>query len=229
MAAQPIVNFRTGEVVGVELLSRSKELRPDVMFRVAREMGKLDELTLLTCELIAEKETYIRPFAKMGVFINLEPDLSFPILEQSIKILRKLKLPLVIEITEHTYKSTYCKYWRQIADDEGFKLALDDFGRGESKEGDLSLIRPDYLKIINNDLNKYNPEMFHKRVLNQSLQLEDEQFIVEKIETKEHVEKCIKNNIIYGQGFLFGQPILLNEDFEMDSWLTGFKDLLPEM
>lgn len=226
LAAQPIVNLRTGQVEAVEILSRAPGgvLYPDEMFRLARQYGVLEQLTLLSCKKLAANIQILKPFIQKGVFFNIEADLSKKTLEQAVTIFDFAnETPVVLEITEHM-PSGFA--WRSFADEEGVEVAMDDLGKGNSNMVELMNMKPHFVKIcmeIVVDLHKSGTkaimiENFKK--IGDSLNL---QMIAEGIETREDMRKLREMGIELGQGFYFSRPCPI-EQVPVAEWQAGYMD-----
>ncbi|WP_158734568.1 EAL domain-containing protein [Alteribacillus sp. YIM 98480] len=229
-AVQPIVHLQTGQVDAVEFLCRDPEeiLMPDEIFQIARDHNKLSSLTILGCEKLIDKVDYIKPFVNKGIFVNLEADLTLPILEQSIKELLKSGEQIVIEVTEYERKAL-AYIWRGMADEEGFSTAIDDFGRKQSSMEEVLKMKPDYIKVVIDDIDKYGPRAI-KHYIEQNKEsnlstFEKIEFIVEKIENPDQIKKAINLGINYGQGFYFSRPCLVDE-IPVKEWVKGFHSKL---
>jgi EAL domain-containing protein (putative c-di-GMP-specific phosphodiesterase class I) len=106
---QPIVDRRSGEIVGYEALARGPEgdalERPDVLFAAAREEGLLAELDWL-CRAMAFDGAInagLRPPA--ALFVNVEPDVfDVPVPGEHATSLRRASsdLKVLYEVTEHS-------------------------------------------------------------------------------------------------------------------------------
>ncbi|SDH78285.1 EAL domain, c-di-GMP-specific phosphodiesterase class I (or its enzymatically inactive variant) [Alteribacillus persepolensis] len=231
-AVQPIVHLQTGKVEAVEFLCRDPKeiLMPDEIFQIARNQHKLSSLTILGCEKLVTKVDAVKPFIHKGIFVNLEADLTLPVLEQSIKKLLSSKEQVVIEVTEYERKAL-AYVWRGMADEEGFSIAIDDFGRKQSSMEEVSTMKPDYIKVVIDDINTYGPAAIkhymeqHKE--SSSYPFEQLEFVVEKIEHADHIKQAVNAGMQYGQGYYFSRPCLIDE-VPVEEWLEGFySKLIP--
>lgn len=152
---QPIYNVREKKVHKFETLVRMIEedevIPPSRFLGVAKQMGKLSDITLLMME---------------GVFglANVYPDIEFSIntsfedfeeanlLSDIKRMIEKFGVNtknIIIEILEtgrykdESYAVDTIRKLQQI----GFKIAIDDFGTGNSNFGHLMLMKVDYIKI----------------------------------------------------------------------------------
>lgn len=224
LAAQPIVNLRTGKIEAVEVLSRAPGgvLLPDEMFRLARQYGVLEQLTLLSCKKLVEKAYVLKPLIQKGLFFNVEADVTKQTLDQAIKIFRTVSdLRLVLEVTEHVPTGFQ---WRRFADTKGYAIAMDDLGKGNSNMVELINMNPHYIKIcmeIVRDLHKSGTKAIiieNFRKVGESM---DSNVIAEGIESVEDMKKLRELGIELGQGFYFSRPYLI-DDIPIEDWKTGF-------
>nr|WP_200756616.1 EAL domain-containing protein [Effusibacillus dendaii] len=225
MAVQPIVDLRTGRVEAVEILSRSPGgvLLPDEMFRLARQHGVLEHLTLLSCKKLTEHIHKLTPFVQKGLFFNIEADVNCHTMRRAVEMLNSVaQTPVVFEITEHM-PSVFL--WKPFLEEQGISLAMDDLGKGNSNMVELLNLKPHYVKICTEivfDLHKSGVKAImieqFKRI-GDSLNL---QIIAEGIESLEDLKKLREMGIEYGQGYYFSKPSLI-EQIPMDEWKAGFQ------
>lgn len=91
---------------------------------------------------------------------------------------------------------------------QGFLIALDDIGTGESTIKSILEIEPDIVKIdryFTKDLKKYPKK---QKMIEFVLQIcgEDAQVIVEGFETAEDLEIAREIGVRFGQGYFLGRP-----------------------
>jgi diguanylate cyclase (GGDEF)-like protein len=145
---QPTVNFATGEVTSAEVLARWQHPRrgmvgPIDFIPAAEETGLVDDLFWAMLPAACAEVLRVSPTARIAV--NLSPsqilDQWFP--EKVLQCLTKSGLPparLEIEMTETALFSDIkaTKLALQSLNNQGVRIALDDFGVGYSS---LALIR----------------------------------------------------------------------------------------
>ncbi|GAX91292.1 EAL domain-containing protein [Effusibacillus lacus] len=225
LAAQPIVNLDSGKVEAVEILSRfpDNQLLPDEMFRLARAYGILDQLTLLSCKKLTQTIHTLKPFVPKGVFFNVEADVSEATLQQVMKIFDFAnETTVVLEVTEHQ-RAVFP--WPNFVDREGFEVAMDDLGKGNSNLVELLSIKPHYIKIcmeIVADLHKCSTKSIIIEAFKRIGDSLDSQVIAEGIETAEDLKQLREAGIKYGQGYYFSPPRNLKE-VPVKEWEEGFK------
>ncbi|MFC4769242.1 EAL domain-containing protein [Effusibacillus consociatus] len=224
LAVQPIVNLHTGKVEAVEILSRAPGgvLFPDEMFRLARQYGVLQQLTLLSCKKLIQSVEILKPFIPKGIFFNMEADVSIETLEQAVKLLDSIgEAQVVLEVTEHM-PSGFA--WRSFADKEGFAIAMDDLGKGNSNMVELMIMKPHFVKIcmeIVVNLHKTGTKIImieNFKKIGDDLNM---QVIAEGIETPEDLKKLREMGIEYGQGYYFSRPCAIDK-VPVEDWKRGF-------
>jgi len=224
---QPIVDFATGAVQGVEALIRwmhpSRGLLPPGDFIAAAEetglivpmgMWVLDEACRQT---VAWRDEYPQA-ASLWVSVNLstrqllEPDLVARVRE----CLERSGLDpsaLVLEITEGSLLQSVAETIEKLRDLKalGLRLAIDDFGTGSSSLGHLRQFPIDVLKIDKSFVDEIattgseGPALVRAVVdLAKTLQLET---VAEGIEEIEQLTELRSAGCLSGQGFLFARPL----------------------
>lgn len=162
---QPIFCSRSGEVFGYEALARpvvgpiganGKSLDIERMFQDAEKCGRLAQLDVL-CRETALRESLRHGLQETGnaLFLNICPlVLSDPIhqAETTDALIEELGLSkdrLVLELTEAVAVQDYNRFRMAVAyyRDQGYKIAIDDFGVGYGGLKMLSMIEPDFVKI----------------------------------------------------------------------------------
>lgn len=224
LAVQPIVNLRTGKVEAVEVLSRAPGgvLLPDEMYRLARQYGVLEQLTLLSCRKLMEKIEFLKPVSSKGIFLNIEADASRYTLEQAAQILSGANgIQIVLEVTEHVPGGFS---WRKFAEAKGYFIAMDDVGKGNSNMVELIEMKPHFIKIcmeIVGDLHKCGTKAIIVENFKKIGESMNSYVIAEGIENPEDLQKLRELGVEYGQGFHFSRPYLINE-ISMKEWQAGF-------
>jgi sensor c-di-GMP phosphodiesterase-like protein len=159
VAYQPIVDVKTGTILGAEALARwsdedGQPIRPDVFVTTAEEQGFITKLTSLVLKLIvAEMGDFLRTHPDFHINVNIAAaDLADP---QFLPMLEKLLLKnsiaqrsINLELTErstadHHLAITAIGKLRQ----RGHEFHIDDFGTGFSSLSYLNQLAIDAIKI----------------------------------------------------------------------------------
>jgi diguanylate cyclase (GGDEF)-like protein len=155
MQFQPIWDLEQGTLLGIEALARpdpSYDLGPAEAFDVAAQIGRTRELDVLCAHRTMEIAAELPP--DVLVFLNVAPqtlDLAVAEDDWLVKVVRGARLTpdrIVIEITERFSGRTasMVKSLRRLQR-QGFKLALDDVGTGNSGLEMLRQVDVEFVKI----------------------------------------------------------------------------------
>jgi EAL domain-containing protein (putative c-di-GMP-specific phosphodiesterase class I) len=157
----PIVVTDTGAVFGYEALARGvvRALRsPEVMFAVAAEGNLLWELSRL-CRAKAFEGMQHRLTSDQLLFLNVDPhDFADPEFINGPALLSQAHgdsdgVPdphkVVIEITERTAITDYPAVRARLQSFRalGYRVAVDDAGRGYAGLGSIANLEPDFIKL----------------------------------------------------------------------------------
>lgn len=218
---QPIVDLISGEIHGYELLSRGTgDLRsPLALFKLALRTGQTWELER-ACRVAALQAIASLPAATQAAhlfFLNVSPDVlenpSF-VAGFTLAALEELGMSqarLVIEITERVSISDYARFEATIRHyiEQGFQIALDDFGSGHSGLVTLISSRPHYLKLDMEVTRDVHRDGYKQLILKSILKLADNigaELVAEGVESWEELESLASYGVRYAQGFLLGRP-----------------------
>jgi PAS domain S-box-containing protein len=149
MVFQPIMDFRSGIVIGVEALARFRttpKQPPDRWFAQADDVGLRPELEVHAIEVALPFMERLARGQFMAVNISPETLLSkdFSSLVADLDGSR-----LVLEVTEHAAVSDYRQLNRSIdvLRQHGIRLAIDDAGAGFSSLKHIVRLVPDFIKL----------------------------------------------------------------------------------
>lgn len=241
---QPLVNLRTGELQGFELLARWNRpghgwIPPDEFIPVAEKDGWIDPLS---------RELLRRGFSAVGA---LPPGLMLSVNMSSVQM-HDLNLPehiqalakpsgfspqnLTIEITESALTDDLARE-REVAyalKAMGSKLALDDFGTGYSSLSHLQSLPFDELKVDRSFVSSMAEQRDSRKIvaavvgLGQSLGIVT---VAEGVETQEQAEMLRWLGCELGQGWLYGKPMPAEKlaDFIFDFSRTELPGLSSDM
>jgi EAL domain-containing protein (putative c-di-GMP-specific phosphodiesterase class I) len=223
---QPIVDLRHGVAAGFEVLSRGPApyQAPEILFERARELGATWELEracrLAALGAIAKLPPDLRSIHTF--FLNVSPDViddprfvsgfTRGVLEEHGISLTNV----VIEITERTSIHDYAKFEAVVRHyaDQGFQIALDDFGSGHSGLRTLVSCAPHYLKLDMALTRRVDREPYKETIVRSVAALARNigaVLIAEGVETWAEARTLMRCGIEWAQGFLFGRPTALPE------------------
>jgi PAS domain S-box-containing protein len=221
---QPIVELRTGILIGFEALARWRHpiqglVPPDVFIPLAEENGLIG---ILTRNLLRRVTTVAASLPEeLSIAFNISP-LQFGdrTLAQQIHSAAQVSgfslKRLVLEITESALIGNI-EQAQSIAQELkalGVSLALDDFGTGYSSLRHLQLLPFDELKIDANFVREMSDTKESRKIvaaiigLGHSLSLTT---VAEGIETKQQADMLLRLGCDIGQGWLYGPPVPPND------------------
>jgi len=217
---QPILDLTSGLPLGYEVLSRGTPPfeMPEELFRHARETGHLWDLEC-ACRTAALLEIASLPPARRQTrfFLNVSPQvLSDPRFAQgfTLDLLRELGIDqdlLVIEITENESVLDFGRFEELVRHyaDQGFRIALDDFGSGHSSLVVLLRSLPHFIKLdqaVVRDVHRIPYKQQLVRALVAFSASVGTKLIAEGVETWQELGALLRLGIRYAQGFLFAHP-----------------------
>ena len=227
---QPLVNARTQDCVGVEILLRWNNPRqgwisPDVFIPLAEEHNLIVPLTRY---VIAETVRQIGYFpASPGFHIGINVAASH---FRRATLLQDLNRgwfsahpvqQLIIELTERDVLTDVDYRIVRELHRKGVKLAIDDFGTGNSSLSWLEKLRPDVLKIDKSFTTAIGTDAVNSTVtdiiiaLGQRLNIE---LVAEGVETAEQARYLRRHGVHILQGYFYARPMPLRE---FPKWLAG--------
>jgi len=221
---QPLVELRTGNLRGFELLARWNHpqngwIPPDEFIPAAERDGWIDELT----EVLLHKAFPVLASLShtLSLAINISPhqlhNRRLPRQIETIASKAGFSMDrLVIEITESALADDM-EQARTIAHElkeMGCGLALDDFGTGYSSLLHLQSLPFDELKVDRSFVSSMTEHRDSRKIvaavigLGQSLGMTT---VAEGVETQEQAEMLLWLGTELGQGWLYGKPVPAEE------------------
>ncbi len=220
---QPVVDLRTGAIVGAEALVRwddpgSGMVLPDRFIPLAETLGLIEPLgrwvVQEACRQVAAWEADGTP---VRVSVNLsprefwQPDLAGRILRQ-VRAAGVTPSSIVVELAESTVMADVAHTAKAV--DElragGVGLAIDDFGTGASSLSRLTDLRPDLLKIDRSFVGRLPGTPQDEAVVRAMVMLAEMlglTVVVEGIETLEQERFLLEHGCVLGQGFRYSRPV----------------------
>ncbi len=204
---QPIVEFRTGAVVGYEALSRfGNRIPPDATFALAVRVGLGIELEMATLRAALEAAAILPSRAYLS--LNASPVLV------GSGALRALlggrERAIVLEITEHVVIDDYPALRHELdALGPTVRLAVDDAGAGYASLRHILELAPNFVKLDIGLIRGIDADPARQALtagmgyfaVKRKLRL-----IAEGIETAAELQALREVGIGYGQGYLLGRP-----------------------
>lgn len=214
IAVQPIVDMRSGALVGGEALARfpnSVLSTPAAWFAAALEVDLVAELELATCRKALELLEERPPGTSLSV--NLSPQTVLTRLDQLIAMGIDWTR-VVIELTEHTPVEDYPALNRALDPlrSAGARVAVDDTGAGFASLRHILDLRPDVIKIdiaITRGLDQDPSRAAVAAMLVHFAEQLGISVVAEGVETAAERDTLIELGAVLGQGFLLGRPSLV--------------------
>ncbi|EIZ8957501.1 cyclic di-GMP phosphodiesterase [Cronobacter sakazakii] len=220
---QPVVDAATRQIRGVEALMRWEHpsagmIPPDAFINFAEAQGLIVPLTRHLFRLIAQDvprlQQTLTPGAKLG--INIAPGhLHSEQFKMDIQKLRASLPPdyfqLVFEITERDMiREEEALDLFQWLHEQGYEIAVDDFGTGHSALIYLERFTLDYLKIDRGFVNAIGTETITSPVLDAVISLAKRlnmATVAEGVETQEQAKWLTVRGVNFLQGYYFSRPM----------------------
>jgi PAS domain S-box-containing protein len=221
---QPLVELRTGQLAGFEVLARWDHPRlgpilPENFIALAEDNGLIGKLT----EQILRKSFSLAPALRdpLVLAINVSPsqwqDLELP--GNILKAAEAAGFPpkrLTIEITESALFNNPKKA-KTIANElkaAGCRLALDDFGTGYSTLAHLQALPFDELKIDRCFIHSMTKTRENRKIVAAIVELGHSLGIItvaEGVETEQQADMLLWLGCQLGQGWLYGKAVPAEE------------------
>lgn len=221
---QPVVDAKTGNVCGLEALSRWDDptygfLPPGDFIETLEEYHQIHRLDMFVVDRVCRDIDAAKKAGRKVLPISLNfSRLDFDSLNLAKEVgdcLEKYnidKTAIHIEVTESTLSEDDEKLKEELKSfrSQGYALWLDDFGSGYSglnvlKEYDFDLIKID-MKFLSNFNGNKKARQILKNVINLAKDL-GMQTLTEGVETQETYEFLRENGCEKLQGYLFGKPM----------------------
>jgi diguanylate cyclase (GGDEF)-like protein/PAS domain S-box-containing protein len=223
---QPIVDLKTGTIIGSEALLRWAHprrglLAPAEFLPVAEETGLIAPLGRWALERACRQAKAWNDRWPGGAHLDMSVNLSAVQLEQADlvddvrSVLARTGLPpanLQLELTETAMLRHAERAGRQLAALKGMgvRLAIDDFGTGYSSLSYLQRLEVDCLKIDRSFLQDLQPDSPSVAIIRAIVALAaalKTDVTAEGLERSEQVALVRSMGCRYGQGFYFADPV----------------------
>jgi EAL domain-containing protein (putative c-di-GMP-specific phosphodiesterase class I) len=210
---QPIVDLASGDVVGHEALTRfASGVRPDLCFAEAWSAGLGFDLEFTTLLAAVNAARELPPGRWLD--LNITPRLlDDP--ERLRDILWSADRPIVLEITEHEAIEDYTAV-RDVVRSLGhdIRLAVDDAGAGVANFGHIVELGPDFVKLDSGLTRRVNGNLGRQALvvgMRHFARTAGCRLIAEGIETEDEARTLTDLGVEFGQGYLFGRPLPIDD------------------
>lgn len=216
---QPIVDLFKGSILGYEALSRGPMgmEAPAELFARAKVLGLTWELES-ACRRASLSR--IATFERMNCqwFLNVSPEV-FPdprfdsrTFAAEVRRAGIESRAVVLEITERHSISDVPAFQKAIHaySEQGFMIALDDFGSGHSGLIALIACAPHVIKLDMEIARDVNLHSYKQTIVRSLVSLASEvnaRLIAEGVESWQELEMLVRQGVRFAQGRLFGSPV----------------------
>jgi diguanylate cyclase (GGDEF)-like protein/PAS domain S-box-containing protein len=207
---QPIVSMTSGEMIGVEALTRFDEepSRPDLWFGDAASVGLGVELELAAMGAALEHLEALPDGVYMA--LNASPaTLSDPRLVRLISESQPSRV--LLEVTEHAEISDYAALVGslQLLRDRGVRVAVDDVGAGFSSFAHVLELSPHVLKMDISITRSIDVDPARRALAEAIVEVAGRlgaMVVAEGVETTAELEAVEAAGVTCAQGYLFAEP-----------------------
>lgn len=226
---QPKISFTSGRIVGAEALIRWKNaegqiIYPDEFIPVFEKNGFIVEIDLFVLEQVCRQ---LKIWQEQGWNLTVAVNFSrMHVLHQN-SLLRILQIldtwqikpeNIEIEVTESAFiqNSEELSLYVETLRNNGFKIAMDDFGSGYSSLTLLKDLPIDVLKLDKEFLHSDQLTQKGRIVLNNTVQMAHQlgmSIVAEGVETSEQADFLREIGCETAQGYLYARPLYV-KDFE---------------
>ncbi len=233
---QPLFNSATLTCTGVEILLRWDNPRqgpvsPETFIPIAEEIGQVASLTRYVLYETAIRSACFPTEADFHIGINVAAHhFRRGEILADIKQYWNAHKPaqqLVMELTERDKLEDEDIQYIAAMKTLGVKLAIDDFGTGHSSLQRLEMLEPDILKIDKSFVTAIGSGAVNTPIIDLIVALGHRlhiDMIAEGIESQEQAKYLREHGVSTLQGFLYGEPLPVEEFSE---WLARYQQAGP--
>lgn len=211
MVFQPVVDLRTGRVVGAEALARFKSdpyRTPDLWFDDARRCRRGVELELLAIEIALSQLAEMGPSTYLAVNVSPETLVSSDLQRIMGGVPGER---VVIELTEHARVDDYAGVQAAVAwlRARGTRLAVDDAGAGFASFQHILRLQPDVIKLDRSLTSGVDGNPVRHALASAMVSFAASlgaKICAEGIETLGEIVALQQLGITYGQGYFLAKP-----------------------
>ncbi len=221
---QPIVELRTGKVIGVEALARWSHpaqgwVPPATFIALAEEVGVIERIDFWmlsrACRQSAIWKAAGLPEIRVAVNISghtLERPELIGLVEAALEESGMSPGNLELELTEGAAidESPVARAAMEHLRDIGVRLAIDDFGTGYSALGRLRSLPFDRLKVDKVFIDELTGNRAGATLVGSILEMARVlhlEVVAEGVESQDQADFLMRNDCELGQGYLFSEPL----------------------
>jgi len=219
-AFQPIHEFPTGTITGVEALARfpSDDGRsPDHWYNEATSVGLGGELEFAAMEAALLKSAKLPPH--LYVALNLSPETCMdPLLAEFLEQSDLGVDRIVLELTERLAVDDYAPLLASLEPlrRRGLRIAVDDAGSGFSSMRHILQLRPDIIKLDRSLIAGIDSDQGQRALGAAMVGFATQigaRIVAEGIETQAELTAVIELGMTSGQGYFLGRPSIHPADW----------------
>ncbi len=228
---QPIVDLSNGRCVGGEVLMRWHHPQRGVLapFEFIEEAERTGLIVGMSDLVMVRAAQRLAPLAQqqpeMYFSFNVTPQqLVDPGFAQRLdEIFNADTLPrhqVLLELTEREFVDQRTSRALNALHDAGWRVAMDDFGTGQSSLASLEQLRIDRIKIDRAFVRTIDEHTVKRPVLDAIIHLAQQlnvRLIAEGVETQSQWDYLRERGVHYAQGYLFAKPLSI-DDFARWLW-----------
>lgn len=216
---QPIINFKTNNILGWEALSRgpanSSFRSPIVLFETAEQLGSLFALEKLCRESAFNSAGEFSEGQKL--FLNIHPrTMADPEFSpgKTAELMEQAGLTpnnIVFEITEQHSVQDFYLFYRTLDHyrNQGFQVAVDDAGAGYAGLSTIAELQPEFIKLDKSLITNVHKDPVKRALVETTVTFADKigsKIIAEGIETKAQAVCLMDKGVHCGQGYFLARP-----------------------
>ncbi|SDE24859.1 GGDEF domain-containing protein [Sporomusa acidovorans] len=216
---QPIVNLKTGIIMGYEALSRGPANSPlhfpAKLFSIAIETNRLLPLEQVCREAALNHMTALgkkqRLFLNMNAEVIKDPNFRGGLTKAFLIENGINPSQVTFEITERTAINDFESFSKSLNHyrEQGYSIAVDDAGAGYSSLEAIAALRPNYIKLDRSIVHEVDKDPLKQAMLDAMVKLAaiiNSKLIAEGIETAAELAILIRKGVHYGQGYFLARP-----------------------
>jgi Predicted signal transduction protein containing sensor and EAL domains len=220
---QPIVRLSDGAVTGAEVLMRLSDgervLNPDDVFpHIVAKGLTLPFDKIVIAMAMAETDRLRHEVPGFMLAFNVFPqDLCFDAIGGHLHALcgqyGARPEDITVEVTEHSLLHDAVAEAHAFRK-AGFRISVDDFGTGYSNLGSIKALKPDHLKIDKSFVFDMEERSMRSSLIPEIIAIARSigaEVTAEGIETVAQLQMLRELSVEYGQGYLLGKPMPIDE------------------
>ena len=216
---QPIYFLESQRLLGLEMLSRpqtnSAMANPEIFFKNALKYGVYYEVEMIGWRKAVKMAADLFD-GRQKLFLNCDPYL---VESEKFKTVRDMFYGFgmscdetFLEITERSAVIAFDVFYERIKEyrEDGFKIAVDDLGKGYSSLESIIEIRPEAVKLDRHIVNGVSGDSYKRSIVKLFVAFCRENGIIcvaEGIETKQDFDVLLDLGVNAGQGFYLCRPM----------------------